>query len=244
MSQTPCPDRSRKDPRKTYGGSSPYHRNTLYPSSQKGSNSSEDNSNEEKEDTFIGRSLLRSFREVAEEESSPFSDPRDTMSQQEAAQLLTTCGKKKPEFKTRSSNSGGSRSKGTPNQTGMQYVLPQPLEILEKYPATYTFVVTTNCVQLAKTIYNQLLWSGDVQFSGGKLRLASQDELGERPVYRVIQRIQTPSSGMVTRVTNMWLSMNLEVELTSLTCSNGLIDIRSSWKLKDPRLCCEPNIFG
>lgn len=107
----------------------------------------------------------------------------------------------------------------------------------KKFLPTYLFVATVNCGELAKTIYDRLLWSALVQFSGAVPVLESQEEPGKKRAWKLTLKIQTANFGTVTEVTNMWSSMNFEVQLAYPICCDGLTDIHVSLKLKDRQSC-------
>lgn len=194
--------------------------------------------------SYTGRSLSPVKEEYQELKSRQSSESSAMPSLLGQAQQPSMSGRLTHEYPTHNSSLGNENYPDLQQTTGQPFADPLVMENLMTSQMTYTFAVTTSCVQLARTTYNQLLWSGDAQFSGGRLRLASQEEHGQRALYRVIQKIPIQSSGMATRARSTWLSMNFEVESTSVTSSNGLTDIRLLWRLKDPQRCCEPNIFG
>lgn len=107
----------------------------------------------------------------------------------------------------------------------------------KKFLPIYMFVATINCGELAKTIYDQWLWSALVQFSGAVPVLESHEELGKKRAWKLTLRIQTASFGTVTEITNMWSSMNFEVQSAYPICCDGLTDIHVSLKLKDRQSC-------
>jgi len=101
----------------------------------------------------------------------------------------------------------------------------------------YVYKVTGLSERSALTMRNQLEWSELVSYSGVKLALASQGEPGKKPDWKLTLKIREPNSGADTKARNTLLSMNLEVELISVTCCGGWIVIQSSWRLKDQAQC-------
>jgi len=121
---------------------------------------------------------------------------------------------------------------------------PQLKDYLNQCRAMFTYAVTTNCEELAQTIYDRLLWSELVQFYGVELVQGNRVRLGKQRECKLTLRTHDQNFGMDTKITDMLSWMNLEEALTSLTCSSGWIDIQSSWKLKDQAWCCEQHTFG
>jgi len=203
---------------------------------------SEANWNAEKGDFYIGSSLL-SHPSV---EGTRFEPPlgMSTSSSQDQTPLMSTSGKKTPAWPERSSSLEQDHCPKPDLLTGTRYDNVLFKETLLKYPVTYTFAVTTNSEELAKTTYNLLLWSELVQYSGVVLGLGNQEEPGKRQEWMLTLKIRDPNSGMVTKVTTMLSSMNFGVVSTSLTCSSGLIVIRSLLKLKAPQPYCGQDEFG
>lgn len=116
----------------------------------------------------------------------------------------------------------GNRSEGTLNSVDWTRSLQM-----------YTFAIILPCAEYGVTLYNQLLWSDLVQFSGARLGLGSRIEPGEEQAMRHILKIRVPSSGAATKVKILLYSMNLEELSMSLTSSGGLTSIRSAWRLKE-----------
>lgn len=163
---------------------------------------------------------------------------------QDQTQPGNTSGKKTPVSQVPSSSSESYPLEETLSPIGMPSEFVQLQGIYKQYLPTFTFGVITNSAELAKTIYRRLEWSGPVQFSGAKLALASRVGPGKKPVWTLTLKTQTPNSGTVTEIIEMLLLMNLEVLSQYPTSSGGLTVIRSLWKSKDPRLCCELSDSG
>nr|QJI53711.1 MAG: hypothetical protein [Cressdnaviricota sp.] len=145
-------------------------------------------------------------------------------------------GKKTPEFPERSSSLEVSPYAGIQQLTGMPSEMLLSREVWMKYHPTYSFVVTINSEELAKTIYDQLLWSVPVTCFGVELELVNRVAPGKKQVWMLILKTPTPNFGMAIKVKILLSSMNFGVQLVSPMYSGGWIGIRSLWKLKD-RAC-------
>jgi len=202
----------------------------------------EANLNAEKGDFYIGNCSPLPGSAEAQSYAS-YSDPF-TSNCPEVMPVMSTSGKKTPASMEPSLNWEDAPLAEEDLLIGTPFEHKLFKETLLKYPATYMFGVTTNCEGLAKTTYNRLLWSELVMCTGVVLGLGNREEPGKKLDYMLTLRIRDPNSGMVTKVMNMLSSMSFEGASTSLTCSSGLIVIRSLWKLKDPVQCCELHQFG
>lgn len=109
----------------------------------------------------------------------------------------------------------------------------QSLVTLETSRHHYAWFITVHSGRLLRIIWNHQLWRDLAKYSGASLERESRETLGWGPEYQLTLKIQNPSSGAVTAVNNLLLSMNSEEVLTSATCCAGSIDIRSSWKSKE-----------
>lgn len=199
---------------------------------------------EENPDISIGNCAWRSARKVLWPQSSDFMEPLATQSLQGVTQLESMSIKSTPESKVHNLNLESSPTEKMSLLTGMKSeALPLPGDILQ-FPVTYLFGVTMPSEESARTIYNHLVWSELYMYSGVGLVLESREELGEKQDWTLSLKIRCLSSGMVTMVTNMLSSMNLEGVSLSLISYGGSIAIQSLWKSKDPLLCCEPRPFG
>lgn len=207
------------------------------------SSTSEGSKSEEKVDSSIGKSwsptprrfLAAEFKKVLDD---AFASPPGLKRPE------NTFGKKKPASKARSSNLERFHAEEIARQTGKPYDAAPLKETWNLSLPMCTFAVTVNCAGLAKTIYDQWLWSGLVQFSGAEPQLESLEELGKKPVYKLTLKIRTANFGTVIETINMLSSMNLEVASVYPICSDGWTDIRVSLKLKDPRSCCKQPTSG
>lgn len=146
--------------------------------------------------------------------------------------LMNTCGKRRPGSPVRSLNSESSQSESIISWTGEEFGNLQKLVVSNKSQRTFEYRIIGLCESSVRTIRNQLEWSDLVKFSGVKLEQESRSELGTKPEWTLTLKIPEQSGGMGILVSNMLLSMNLEVQLIYLTCSAGLTDIQSWWKLK------------
>jgi len=100
-------------------------------------------------------------------------------------------------------------------------------------PVTFMFDITFHSELLLRTVLRQILWREPVMFSGDLLELERVEEPGKRQEWRLTLRIREPNGGVVTRVRRMLSLMNLEEELTSPICYDGLTVIQSVWKRRD-----------
>ena len=147
-------------------------------------------------------------------------------------------------LKVRNSSWVNSRSEETLPQTGIKSeIVPSP-ETFLAFRQMSTYVVTTNCVELARTICNQLQWSEPVQYSGAEVEVVSRVALGKKLVTRLILRIPEPNGGTDTWAKKMLSLMNSEAPLTSHTFSDGWIDTQYEWKTKVLHCHCVPEPFG
>ena len=165
--------------------------------------------------------------------NSPAPMPRPSMS-----------GKKKPGFPPRSSSLDKSLLTALLPLIGTPFDDTQLTATLKTYRVMYSYVVITRCERFARTTYDQLQSNELVLSTGGVPALGSHAALGLKQVWKLILKLPQPNSGMATEVKKMLLSMNLEGQSRSLTCSDGWIDIRLSLRLKDPLLCCVQNACG
>lgn len=226
---TPCPRPSAKHAI----GCSPCQCTSLCPTCPPPSATSEDKLNEEMEASSIGSSMSFSSRKLLWRKFVASLDD-GTQSPQDPKQPVTMSGKKKQPFPRRNSSLGRYRSAVENQPIGSKFgTLPSP-ENWDLYQQTYMYVATINSAELARTTYAQWEWSATVQFSGAELVLESRETPGQQPVWRLILKIRTASSGTDTETMKMWSSMNFEEELRSTTYCDGLIDTRVSLKLKVP----------
>lgn len=101
-----------------------------------------------------------------------------------------------------------------------------------KFLVTYSYVITDLSRPLRRTIANRLLSKDPQLYYGAELVLESRCALGVKPERQHILKILVPSSGVATAIRKMLLSMSFEVQSTFRTFSDGLIVIRSEWRLK------------
>jgi len=128
--------------------------------------------------------------------------------------------------------------------TGQQYEQAQLPEIYPRCPMMYSFVVITNCGELAATAYNQFQWSELVQYSGGEVVLARVVGPGTRQVSKLTLKILEPNGGMVTTIMNVLSSMNSGVPLTFRTSYAGSTGIQFASSVKVPHCHCLPLASG
>lgn len=203
-----------------------------------------DNWNGEMGATFTGKSLSPSARRVLWPQSKEYTEPLVMQSSPEVTQLENMSIKSTPESKVQSSPLEASLTGKMSLLTGMKSdALPLPGDCLQ-FPVTYLFGVTMPSEESARIIYNRLVWSELYMYSGVGLVLESREELGKKQDWTLSLKIRCLSSGMVTMVTDMLSSMNLEGVSLSLISYDGSIAIQSLWRSKDPVLCLEPRPFG
>lgn len=97
---------------------------------------------------------------------------------------------------------------------------------------TFTLEVISSCKESLLIMQNLLEWKENVLSTGGQLASASQEGPGMNVVYQLTLRIQTPNSGMVTRIMNMLSAMSFVESLTSPICLDGVTVIQFSLKLR------------
>lgn len=117
-------------------------------------------------------------------------------------------------------------------------------EIMLESPAIYTFDIILRSVQLLQIIYDQLQSNDSVVFTGVELVRVSRVKLGRRRGPKPTLRIRVPSSGAVTAVKSVLLSMNLEEASIFHTYYAGRTVTLSEWKLKDHHDLYAPNGYG
>jgi len=194
----------------------------------------EDNSNLELGDTCTGKSSWRCARKVLFRQSRQPLETDSMPSYHEVNPQTTTSGRTRPQLSEPALNLGNGHSNGTIPRTGMQSGLWQHQATSLPYQHRYEYRATTRSEASALIIRNQLEWSELAMYSGVELALVSHGQLGRPPVWTLILKIRTRSSGVDTLARTLLLSTNLEEELTSVTYCDGLTDTLSLWKLKDP----------
>lgn len=237
MSTTPCPLR------KLSTGSSRSPITDTSRTFQQISLTSKDNLKKEKADSSIGSWSPRSGRKLLWPESGDCL-ATTTPSRLDLTQPESMCGKRTPVSPVPSSSSVHYHSEETPPLTGNKCEPTPSPGIWIPSRQTSTYVVTTNCVELATTISNQLQWSEPVQFSGAQLQLVSHVEHGKKQAFRLMLKIQEPSGGTDTWAKRMLSLTNLEDPSISHTFSDGWIDTQYVWKTKVDHCHCLPLIFG
>lgn len=170
-----------------------------------------DNLNQEEPQGFYTGSYWLLRQNAEDQNSSPFSEKPLMSSSPDPVQQMNTSGKKTPELQGHNLNSEASPSTEQSQKTGTGFEHWLFKEALMKSHLTFSFVVTTNCAELAKTTYDQLLWSAPAQFSGAEPGLVSRSWHGNKLLWMPTLKIQDPSSGTVTEIMNMWSWMNFEV---------------------------------
>lgn len=141
-------------------------------------------------------------------------------------------------------NLGRSHSSAIPMSIGTLLDNVPLEEIMLESPAIFTFDIILRSVQLLQIIYDQLLSSENVLFSGVELVRVSRVRLGRRRVPKPTLRIRVPSSGAATAVKSVLLSMNLEEASIFHTYYAGRTVTLSEWRLKDHHDLYAPNGYG
>lgn len=171
------------------------------------------------------RNLFRKSKNCLETPSMPNSP--------DLKPVLPMSGRKTPESREPSLNLETSPSREPTPRTGNESgSMLNEVNLCEFLPI-FVLTVTGLSEQSALIMRNQLEWSELATYSGVQLGLGSQNLLGSKPEWKLIVRIQTPSSGAVTVANHMLSSMNFVVESMSRTYSDGLIVTRATWKSKD-----------
>lgn len=194
-----------------------------------------DNSKEEPEAIFTGNCLLQLSESPLLRRSRPSLVKQPMESYQDLRQATTMSGKKILPSKGLDSNLVRSQLRETVKGIGNRFGRRPKVETSLQFPPTLELSLTVPSVQLPLTTANLLEWLGRYMYFGEVLVLASRVGPGMKLEKKLIVRIHEPSSGMVIKIKQMLLSMNFEEELMSHTCYVGLTDIRSGWKLRDPR---------
>lgn len=183
--------------------------------------------------TSIGNSYVPSTRRRLFANFARRSGVLDTTNSQEVTQQNNTAGRNSPEFQELSSNSEQESSSETASETGMPSgnLLNQELWIPSLFQSV--FKVTGLSEQYRRILLSRLRWNETVMSFLVLLTQESRSLLGSELVWTLTLKIQDPSFGVVTMVTDQLSLMNFEVELISRISSAGQIAIRSLWKLKD-----------
>lgn len=102
-----------------------------------------------------------------------------------------------------------------------------------KFRLIYLSDVIIKSAELAKTIYDQLQLSEGAKSFGATLVLERLEEPGKKQEWKLSLKTPTLNGGTVTETRNTLLSMNLKEKLHSVTFPDGLIVIRTIWRLKE-----------
>lgn len=199
----------------------------------------EDSKNSEQEGSYTTNVWSPIPRKLDYQESGQTLDPAMPSSPSPMPHV-TMYGKRTPVFPVRSSSLENSPYAAIQKLTGMPFERLLSRETWNRCHPTYSFVAIINSEELAKTIYDQLQWSVPATCFGAELELVNRVALGKKPVWMLILKTPTPNFGMATKVKILLSSMNFEVRSASHTYSDGLIVIRSLWKLKDRAFAFEP----
>jgi hypothetical protein len=153
-------------------------------------------------------------------------------------------GKKTPVLPERSSSLEHLQFDAMQQLTGMPSDKLLSWATFEKYHPTYTFAVTINCEELAKTIYRQLQLNARQLCSGVVLGLESRVVLGQKQAWTLFLKTRSQSFGTVTVVRKMLLLMNFEELSVFPIYSVGWIAILVTLKLKGVQCLCVPAESG
>jgi len=110
---------------------------------------------------------------------------------------------------------------------------PQKPGTLTPSQLKYDFNVIGRSVQLLQILTDLSQWNDLRAFTGAELAPVSPSALLKKQGLIATLKIPAPSSGVAIAVRSMLLSMNFEVQSTSLICYAGSIDIPLSWRSKD-----------
>lgn len=131
-----------------------------------------------------------------------------------------------------------------PRSIGNPYGVPPSPEILTRSPRVYEWLVIGPFELLGQTSYRLGLLSERYLSSGVERRLVNLGELGMKPEWTLILSVREASSGMVIKVKRILLSTSFEAESIFPMFCDGVIGIRSVWKLKDQVDHWTPNVYG
>lgn len=129
------------------------------------------------------------------------------------------------------SSSASSPSSETAKPTGTKLRKVPSAETLKLSRVIYSFDIIMHSDLLEQTILERLEFLNAYFVYGDQLVQVSHIEPGLLSPTRIL-RIHAPNGGLGTEVKKLLLSMNFVEELTSPMFSDGLINIRSKWKLK------------
>jgi len=213
-------------------GCSPFLNMDSHPTCLLNAHGSKANSSSEKVDSFIGKLSVGSS-EVSDYQ--PLGTALDLITQKQPDQMpqIPMSGKIKvaltePDLKL---------EKSVLNEihqlTGSKFETWPGLEISMLYQVTFSCVVITNSVQLAKIIVDLMQWNGLYTSTGAQVVQANLDEHGNWGDQTHILKIPTPNFGTVIKGNQLLSWMNFEAKLISATSYAGSIDILVGWKSKD-----------
>lgn len=203
-----------------------------------------DSSSEELLDSCTGRSsyVLRTNEE--ENGSKTPSGLQPTASCPGAPRQKNTCGRRTPESPTPSSSLGRNPLKETQKKTGKQYGNLQRRDGMKKWIRRYEWYIIELSEPSLVTIRNQLEWSELATFSGVELAVVSHAELGKKREWTLTLNVPCQNSGVATVAKKTLSSMNFVEVSRSATCSDGLIDIQSTLKLRDQAFPWQQKTYG
>jgi len=118
-------------------------------------------------------------------------------------------------------------------QTGSQYGPPPSPVISCRSQLTYEWCLIVPSHGYGPIMRQRRLLIGQLAFFGVVQVLANLTVLGMKQEKVLMLKIPDPSSGVVTKISNMLSSMNFEEVLMSHICSDGSTGTLALWKSKD-----------
>lgn len=157
--------------------------------------------------------------------SSQFSETPATPNLPSPPPPTPTFGRMTPQFRTPGSNLDESRSNEIAIRIGTAYATQQSRDGWMISRVTCTFDATANSEESLWTILNLLQSNDRLLCFGVQVESGSLEGPGNSRVWTLTLRIQGLNFGMATEIMNTLSSMNSGEVLTSVTSSDGSIDI-------------------
>ena len=132
-------------------------------------------------------------------------------------------------------NLGLNRFGGTTRQIGTPFGPPPSPEILTPFQQISEWCLIMHCEQSGQTMRNLKPLKEEFMSFGVVQELENLVVLGMKREKVLTLSVHDPSFGMAIKIKNMLSLMNFEEALMWRTCFDGLIVIRSVWKLKGAR---------
>lgn len=194
---------------------------------------SRDNSNEEKEGFFTGRSWSGSDASNPFDQRGTASDPIILSSPAVPPPSPTSLRTTQPS-PTPGSNWDPNPCDVTPLPTGVQCLPTLSLADSMTSLPILQYVIIAPSELYALTIQSQWASSELLWCIGDAPVLVSRAAHGMKPVWMLTLRIPAQNSGTATVYKKMWYLMNFEVQSMCLMYSDGLTGIRCVWRSKAP----------